>query len=414
MVSVLKKEKNYNWLFFSGLVNGVGDRFSQVAVLTMLLELTGSGLAVGAALSIRIFPYLFFSFAGGVMSERLSRKKMMVITDVMRVPLALSLLLVNEPEHIWIIYVVLFFLAVGEAVYEPVRKSFIYEILHDRKHVARVNVMEQSMLGFVLVFGSVFGGVFSYLMGPKVVFIINGVSFLMATLLLLNITDDRRPTLKPKHIKVSVREELKLVKKAFHQNPVLRNILLLELTVPFASGLFNVLISIYAIQVFHGEDLGVGLFYGALGLGLILNSFVSFHRYQNLFTLALVALIFEGLMQILVSQSFSIWMAVVLLTGVSFFGGIGNSIFDTLLMKLTPADHQGAVFGVTSMVSNVIISLSMFAGGVWLEWIDPRHLGLIAGSLFIVFAIIFLVSQKKMITRQGHIEMNGEQDKLMG
>lgn len=65
MVGLLAKERNYRWLFFSGLVNGIGDRFSQVAVLTMLLELTGSGLAVGGALSIRIIPYLLFSYAGG-------------------------------------------------------------------------------------------------------------------------------------------------------------------------------------------------------------------------------------------------------------------------------------------------------------------------------------------------------------
>ncbi|TCT26996.1 MFS transporter [Melghiribacillus thermohalophilus] len=184
MVGLLAKERNYRWLFFSGLVNGIGDRFSQVAVLTMLLELTGSGLAVGGALSIRIIPYLLFSYAGGALSDRISRKAMLIITDLIRIPLALSLLLVHGPDDIWLIYVVLFFLAVGEAIYEPARKSFIFEILHDDNHITKVNILEQSLLGFVLVFGSISGGVFSYLIGTKAVFAINGVSFLAGSLLI--------------------------------------------------------------------------------------------------------------------------------------------------------------------------------------------------------------------------------------
>lgn len=389
MVGLLAKERNYRWLFFSGLVNGIGDRFSQVAVLTMLLELTGSGLAVGGALSIRIIPYLLFSYAGGALSDRISRKAMLIITDLIRIPLALSLLLVHGPDDIWLIYVVLFFLAVGEAIYEPVRKSFIYEVLHDDNHITKVNILEQSLLGFVLVFGSISGGVFSYLIGAKAVFAINGVSFLAALLLLLNISGLQKISPAKKE-KLNVLKEINIVKDIFHHQPMLKNILLLHLTIPAANGLFNVLISVYAIQVFHAGDVGVGLFYGALGLGLVLNLAASFERFHSLYKLALLALVLEGFMQILASQAGSLWFAFILLAGVSFFGGIENSILDTLIMSLTPAEKQGALFGITAMASNVMISLSMFAGGLCLEWMDPRDLGFLAGALFIVFAIIFL------------------------
>lgn len=47
MFDLLKQNDSYRKLFFSGLINGVGDRFSQVAMLTMLLTLTGSGFSVG-------------------------------------------------------------------------------------------------------------------------------------------------------------------------------------------------------------------------------------------------------------------------------------------------------------------------------------------------------------------------------
>ncbi|WML31180.1 hypothetical protein RCG24_04675 [Neobacillus sp. OS1-32] len=52
--SFVKQEKYYCRLFLVGVVNGIGDRFSSVAVLALILELTGSGLAVGVTLAIRL------------------------------------------------------------------------------------------------------------------------------------------------------------------------------------------------------------------------------------------------------------------------------------------------------------------------------------------------------------------------
>lgn len=61
MIYLLKVEKAYRSLFLAGVVNGVGDRFSQVALLALLLEYTESGLAVGTALGIRVLPFLFLA-----------------------------------------------------------------------------------------------------------------------------------------------------------------------------------------------------------------------------------------------------------------------------------------------------------------------------------------------------------------
>lgn len=46
-LSFIKKEKQYRRLFLAGVVNGIGDRFSSVAVLALAIELTGAGFAVG-------------------------------------------------------------------------------------------------------------------------------------------------------------------------------------------------------------------------------------------------------------------------------------------------------------------------------------------------------------------------------
>ncbi|WP_440603086.1 MFS transporter [Bacillus sp. GB_SG_008] len=124
-ISFINEEKQYRKLFLAGIVNGIGDRFSSVAVLAMLLHLTGSGLAVGMTLAIRLIPSLFFGPIGGILADRFSRKTILVGTDLIRILFTLSFIFVQSKEDIWIIYVSSFILAAGEAIYGPARKSAI-------------------------------------------------------------------------------------------------------------------------------------------------------------------------------------------------------------------------------------------------------------------------------------------------
>ncbi|WP_052807055.1 hypothetical protein [Mesobacillus subterraneus] len=57
MFNTLKTEKGYRKLFLAGVINGIGDRFSQVALLTLILQMTGSGLAVGITMALRMIPF---------------------------------------------------------------------------------------------------------------------------------------------------------------------------------------------------------------------------------------------------------------------------------------------------------------------------------------------------------------------
>lgn len=125
MFNTLKTEKGYQKLFLAGVINGIGDRFSQVALLTLILQMTGSGLAVGITMALRMIPFLLFSPISSSLSRKMGRKSVMVITDIARAFIALSFLAINSADDMWIVYTASFFLASGEAIYSPIRKSSI-------------------------------------------------------------------------------------------------------------------------------------------------------------------------------------------------------------------------------------------------------------------------------------------------
>ncbi|MGE8203479.1 MFS transporter [Heyndrickxia sp. NPDC080065] len=385
--SFLKENKQYKKLFLAGMINGMGDRFSQVAVLAMLLQITGSGFAVGITMALRLLPFLIFAPIGGRLADRFSRKGILVTTDLARILFALSFLLVNSKEDIWIVYVSSFVLAVGEAIYAPTRKASIPRLVQ-KKHLLKVNSLEQVMVGIVLVGGAFSGGVVSYLFGPNMTFWLNGISFLAAGWLISTITFPEKKENETNQHHEPVR--FSALKKIIMMSVPLQIILLCEFLIPMINGIDNVLISVYAVEIYKLGDFGVGLFYGALGIGLITSFSVANRLKKHYLSTGLISLMLEGVLLILLSKTHFPILAFVIFCFTAFVAGIGNACFDTVLMNEISDEHQGSMFGLLATISNTMLGISMFLAGSALEFIEPRLLGFIGGISFI-FVSLFLI-----------------------
>ena len=385
---ILREEKQYQKLFLAGVVNGIGDRFSSVAVLAMLLQLTGSGFAVGMTLAIRLIPFVFFGPLGGWLADRVSRKVILVATDFIRIIFALSFLMVNSKADLWIVYLSSFILAAGEAIYSPARKSSI-PLLISKDKLMKVNSMEQVLIGIVLIGGAFSGGIVSFIFGPSITFWVNAASFLGAAAIISTIRF-------PDNVRVNESSQPKkkstpvIFKKVILQSLPVLILLVCEVLIAFMNGIDNVLISVYAVSEYHLGDIGVGLFYGALGIELTLSYSVANRLRKNFLVTGLVCLMLEGTFLLLLSRTHLVVFAFLLFCLVAFVSGIGNACFDTVLMKEIPEEHQGMMFGLLATIGNTILGLSMFLSGVALDFVAPSLLGLIGGGAYIVIAIVLL------------------------
>ncbi|MFD3445604.1 MFS transporter [Microbacteriaceae bacterium 4G12] len=386
-MSFLNEEKQYQKLFLAGIVNGIGDRFSSVAVLAMLLQLTGSGLAVGITLAIRVLPSLFFGPIGGMLADRFSRKTILVVTDLIRIVFALSFIFVHSKEDIWIIYVNSFILAAGEAIYGPARKSAIPQLIN-KKHLVKVNSLEQVMLGIVLIIGALSGGIISAIFGPNVTFWFNALSFLGAAIINYTIRFPQNEGLK----KVEKSENLiSTFKKVILVSVSVQILFFCEILIATINGIDNVLISVYAVKEYHLGDVGVGLFYGALGIGLMLSFSIANRLRKNFLLTGLVCLLLEGIFHLLLSQTHFIVFSALMFCAAAFMSGICNACFDTILMKEIPEYQQGTMFGLLATTGNTVLGISMFTSGFALQYLPPRSLGFIGGTAYILIATFLIV-----------------------
>ncbi|MGG5252367.1 MFS transporter [Neobacillus sp. SM06] len=385
MISYLKEEKQYARLFLAGVINGIGDRFSSVAVLATLLYLTGSGFAVGLTLAIRLLPYLLFGPIGGKLADRFSRKTILVITDLMRIGFALSFLLVNTKEEIWIIYVSSFFLAAGEAIYAPARKSAIPQLVK-KSHLVQVNSLEQVMLGIVLIGGAFSGGIVSAIFGAGVTFWFNAASFLGAAAVISTIHFPEKIMEEENHFEASVVP----LKKIIAMSLPIQILLLGEVLIAAINGIDNVLISVYAVDEYHLGEAGVGLFYGVLGIGLMASFTAANRLHKHLLVKGLTAFFLEGVFLVALSRTHLVIFAVLIFGFAAFMSGISNTCFDTVLMKEIPEEQQGRIFGLMATISNTILGGSMFLAGLSLNKLPPRSLGFMGGIAFMLAASFLL------------------------
>lgn len=400
--SVLKQEKQYRRLFIAGLVNGIGDRFSQVAVLSLLLSLTGSGIAVGMTFAIRLIPYLVFGPIGGMLADRFSKKKIMVLTDIVRIFFALTPLLVRDASDIWLIYLSTFLLSVGEALYAPTRMSVIPQLVH-KDRLLEVNGLEQTNVGFVLICGSVIGGVVAATVSINATFVINALSFLLSAMLLYGVkisSDDKALDHSP--IEVSQSSRFYEIQMIFRKSAFLRAMVVALFLWPIGDGIFNVLISIYAVKVFQMGEVGIGLLYGALGVGLVLGSTLTSKVSTWMKMAAVMAVIFEGIFNMVISQTPYFWMIILFFIISAMCSAIGNACNETILMNAVPSHVRGRFFGLTTSIQNTLLGCTMLATGFLLNVIDPRVLGLLGGGIFVFVGMwILLVLYKSKSVELG-------------
>ncbi|GGJ77782.1 MFS transporter [Virgibacillus salexigens] len=387
ILDVLSKEKSYRRLVFANFISGIGDWFSSVAILSLLLQLTGSGLAVGITLAARTLPFLIMGPLSGYLSDRINKKIILVVSDFSRIFLALSLLLVNSESNIWIAYVVTVSLVVFSALSLPARQSLIPQIVRP-SNIPVANSIDQSLGGINMTLGAASGGVVSALIGTQLAFIINAFTFLISGILVLKIKFSSK---EKQYNENNEQNQLgNSFWKEFKESLLIKIVAIQALLWPIGGGAINVLISVYGYQVFQAGDQGVGILYAALGVGFLISGTIA-HLFKRWMVFAVIfSTVIEGGAHIMVSQSSSLWTAALFILIATIGAGIGNASFTSLTMLVVPKYVHGRAFALSETTSNVTIALSMMITGVLLEFIPAQTIGFWAGAIIVCTSITAL------------------------
>src|SRR5919205_2830092 len=89
-VDLLRRNRSFRQLWLGQVVSQMGDWFDMIALYTIILKLTGSGRDVGLLLVARFVPSFFFGPIAGVIADRFSRQRIMIVSDILRAVVVLG------------------------------------------------------------------------------------------------------------------------------------------------------------------------------------------------------------------------------------------------------------------------------------------------------------------------------------
>jgi len=184
------KHYNYRLWFVGQIVSLVGTWMQSTAQGYLIYQLTGSSAYLGLVGFAGGAPSLLFTLFGGVVADRLPRRKLLVMTQTSMMILAfiLAALTFTNVVQPWHIVILAFLLGVANAFEAPARISFVLELV-SRKDMTNAIALNSTMFNIATVVGPSAAGLTYAAFGPGWCFTLNGISFtaVIAALLLMRI-----------------------------------------------------------------------------------------------------------------------------------------------------------------------------------------------------------------------------------
>ena len=147
---LLKHIRDFRLLYLATLISLGGDWFLTVALLDLVLDLTGSATLVSLVLLFQTLPIFLFTPHAGHVIDRLDRRKLMIGVDLLRIGACLLPLLARTPAMLPFAFAGVFLIAVGSAYFEPAAQAALPNIVSGEE-LAAANVLMGSTWGTMLV-----------------------------------------------------------------------------------------------------------------------------------------------------------------------------------------------------------------------------------------------------------------------
>ena len=392
--------RDFLLLYIGESISLLGDQFYLVAFPWLTIQLTNSPVSLGAVLMAAAIPRAVFLLIGGVVSDRLPPRLIMLVANAVRAVLTtlLTALVMFQETQLWHLYLFAISFGIIDGFFIPATKSIIPSLV-TRELLAASNALSMGTTQFLVLIGPAVGGVLIAITGIQTAFAIDTASFLVTTLTLLLMKGSRqpntaldssmkKPTLRSKIFSLigSIGEGLNYV---WH-NPPLRIILLvltilnLVFTGPLQVGIISL-----AQSRFPGGAIALGIMNSAWGGGGLLGTLMPgvIRRLPKLGVLMLSLASIQGLGMFLLGYIPNIVWASMIIAVLGFCSGFFTVVGITWIQKQTLPEMLGRVMSLGMLSSFGIAPFSYAIAGT-LASLNLTILFSVAGGMMLMMSIL--------------------------
>lgn len=383
-------------LFFTGnVISLIGWGFNFIAVGWIVLEQTGSKLALGKLNAITMLPGLAIAVYAGAIIDRMNRKHLLVFLDLMRMAAVavIPILMWLSLFKLWHLYIMAFMIGLGSSMFWPAASAFTQEIVGEKEYLPANALLSASFQTGSLL-GSALGGFVIYWFGVETALMADAVTYLLSATLIGS----------ARHISAISRPEHESVTQTFKAGfAFIRKEKLLfgfGISSVFADvaiwGNFTILTIAFSVDVLNAGTRGFGLMDGAYGVGALLATFLAlgFSRRIQRKILLSTAYAVAGLMTFMIP--WFPWLGAAM--GLFLIIGVHNNsarIFTrTVLMENVPNRMMGRFQTINGVMTRLLIIMSTLVIG-WLVENRSVNFGLHISAIWfwISLAGVFIVNR---------------------
>jgi Na+/melibiose symporter-like transporter len=397
-ISLVRNNRDFRHLWFSQMVSLMGDWFNLIASAALVAKLSGAGLAIGGLFLARLLPPFILGPMVGVVADRFDRKKILILSDLLRTVVVLGFLLVRSEQDIWLLYTLTVLQLSISAFFEPTRAAVLPSLV-EYKDLITANALSGITWSTMLAFGAALGGLATATLGITAAFLLDAATFLVSAWFLTQV-----------HIPVETGTSGAVGDSGWHtfvdglrylwHRPPILIIALLKASSSAAFGGIEIVQVTFAESWFRiGDDASatLGLIFLVVGLGTglgpVLARRVTGDTPQPMYWAILAAYIMmmAGYGLLGVAGTLGIVLSA---TFIRTFGtGINWVYASSLLQMVVPRHYLGRVFAFDL----AMMTLASSASTLWAGWATdelgwgPHQISLALGTVSLITAMLWVL-----------------------
>jgi MFS family permease len=270
--------RNYRLYFAGQLISTTGTWMQSIAQAWLVLQITGSGVALGLTVALQFTPVLLVGAWGGLVADRVDKRRLLIGTQAAAGVLALLLgaVTVLGVVQLWMIFVLALGLGAVNALDNPARRAFVVEMV-GTEHVSNAVSLSSAMFMAARVIGPAIAGLVIAGLGVSWCFFANGVSYSAAVLAFVAMRQNEFFAVEPvPKRKGQLREGLRYA----WSTPALRLVLVLTAVIGTLAFNFQVVLPLLAKETFSGGAETLGVLYAFMSIGSVIGALISAHEAQ--------------------------------------------------------------------------------------------------------------------------------------
>jgi MFS family permease len=377
---------NYRRYFAGQVVSISGNWMQIVAEMWLIVQLTGSGAAVGITAGLQFLPVLLFGAWGGVLADRLDKRTLLTVTQICMALPALGLWALTAGGQIeaWMVYGLVLARGCVNALDNPARQSFVMEMVGPERVVNAV-ALNSVIVHTARIVGPATAGALIALLGVSACFAFNAATFVVMVIALRLM--DPRALLRAERV-ARAPGQLRAAVAYVRATPALRIPLAMMVVAGTISFNFQVLLPLLASQTWHGNAGTYAALTAAMGAGSVLGALAAGARGRVTPLILVLSAALFGVAELLaaLAPSFALQALALVPLGaasVTFASGVNSS----LQLNADPA-LRGRVMSLYSIVflGSTPIGAPLIG---WLAEVAGPRSGLFVGAAAAIGAALY-------------------------